>query len=247
MTDPIATHDARPAEGARTVLLTGVGRAGQVGEAVAQALAARGARLALVDLAADEVIARADALRAQGHDAHPFACDLTDPAQVDATIARVHAAVGDVDALVCAAGGWAGTGPLDASDPAAWHRQLAINLTTAYLATRAALPMLRRTRGAIVYFASAAVLPGGTGAGMAAYAAAKSGVLALMRAVAAEEAAAGVRANAVAPTSVRTAANLAAMGEQPGYVAREEVAATVAWLCGVEARAITGQAIRLGN
>lgn len=229
-----------------TILITGVGREGQVGEALARAFADAGARLALVDLSADQVEARAAALRAAGAEAHAAACDLTDPAAVDAAFARLRDAAGDAHALVCAAGGFAATGPLDASDPAAWHRQLAINLTTAFVATRAALPMLRRTRGAIVYFASAAVLPGATGAGMAAYAAAKSGVLALMRAVAADERAHGVRANAVAPTSIRTAANLAAMGEQESYVTREEVASVVRWLCAPEAARISGEVVKLG-
>jgi NAD(P)-dependent dehydrogenase (short-subunit alcohol dehydrogenase family) len=230
----------------RVVLITGVGREGQVGEALARAFAIEGARLALVDRDADGAARQAERLRADGHAAHPFACDLTDAAQVDAMAAEVRAALGDVDALVCAAGGFATTGPLGDDDPAAWQRQLAINLTTAYLATRAALPMLRRRQGAIVYFASAAVLPGASGGGLAAYAAAKSGVLALMRAVAEDERAHGVRANAVAPTSIRTAANLDAMGEQAAYVSREEVAAAVCWLCAAESRPVSAQAIRLG-
>jgi NAD(P)-dependent dehydrogenase (short-subunit alcohol dehydrogenase family) len=144
------------------------------------------------------------------------------------------------------AGGFGMTGPLDASDPAEWHKQIAISLTTAYVATRAFLPALRRTKGAIVYFASAAALPGGSVAGMAAYAAAKSGVLALMRAVAQAEGKAGVRANAVAPTAIRTAANEQSMGTDARYVEREEVAATVGWLCSAAASAVTGQVIRLG-
>lgn len=230
----------------RLVLLTGVGREGQVGEALARAFAADGDRLALVDRAAEEVERRAAALRAEGHEAQAFAADLTDVAQVDAMVQQVRTTLGDVDALVCAAGGFGATGPLDAIDPATWQRMLAINLTTALLATRGALPMLRRRRGSIVYFGSVAVLPGGTGAGMAAYAAAKSGVLALMRAVAEDERAHGVRANAVAPTSIRTADNVAAMGDRADYVSREEVAETVRWLCSDAARAVTGQAIRVG-
>jgi NAD(P)-dependent dehydrogenase (short-subunit alcohol dehydrogenase family) len=229
----------------RAVLLTGVGREGQVGEAVALAFAQAGARLALVDRTAEQVTQRAAALREAGHEAHPFACDLGDAAQVDAMIERVRTAVGDVDALVCAAGGFA-AGTVAETDADVWERMLLINLRTAVLSTRAALPMLRRRRGSVVYFGSVAALPGATGSGMAAYAAAKSGVLALMRAVAADEHAAGVRANAVAPTSIRTAANVAAMGEQAEYVSREEVAATVLWLTSDGARAITGQVVRLG-
>ena len=229
-----------------TVLLTGVGREGQVGEAVALAFAEGGARLALVDRTPENVERRAAALRAAGHDAHAFACDLTDPSQVQTMAEQVRGIVGDVDTLVCAAGGFGGTEALDRADPADWQRMIAINLTTAMLATRAALPMLRRRRGSIVYFGSVAALPGATGAGMAAYAVAKSGVLALMRAVAADERAAGVRANAVAPTSIRTAANVEAMGEQADYVSREQVAATVRWLASDAASAVSGQVVRLG-
>ncbi len=245
-----------------TVLITGVGRPGQIGEALAAAFAERGARLALVDRTAAGAEARAAALRARGHDARAFACDLTDAASVDAMIAGVRDAFGPaLDALVCAAGGFAATGALDggpgdgAAARAALERQLAINLTTAYLATRAALPLLRARGGRVVYFASAAVLPDGNPAGLAAYAAAKAGVLALMRAVAADERPReggdgvrlqGVRANAVAPTAVRTAANVAAGGEAGPNVSREAVADAVAWLAAAASAPVTGQVLRLG-
>jgi NAD(P)-dependent dehydrogenase (short-subunit alcohol dehydrogenase family) len=143
------------------------------------------------------------------------------------------------------AGGFASSGTVADGAVDVWHRMFAINLTTAYLATRAFLPLLRAARGAVVSFASEAVLPGSRIAGMAAYAAAKGGVAMLMQAVAQEERANGVRANAVAPGSIRTAANIQSMGTDVRYVEREDVAATVVWLCGDEARAVTGQVIRL--
>ena len=230
----------------RTIVLTGVGREGQLGEVVARAFAEEGATLALIDRDGDEAARRALALTNQGFRAYGEACDLTDDAQVRALagdVAKRHGA--RIDGLINMAGGFAMSGPLDDSDPGAWRRQFDINLTTAYLATRAFLPLLRPTRGAVVYFASAAALPGGSAARMSAYVAAKSAVLALMRAVAEEEQDAGVRANAVAPTAIRTAANLAAMSGDMRYVEREEVAATVLFLCSDAARAITGQILRL--
>ena len=230
-----------------TAIITGIGKRGQAGEIVARVLAEQGYRLAVVDRLAEEARARAAELVAAGHDALPFAADLADEAQVAALAGTVREARGDrVDALVLLAGGFGASGPVATSDRAAWDRQFAINLDTAYLTTRAFLPMVRAARGAIVYFASAAALPGGRVAGIAAYAAAKSGVLALMRAVADEERDAGVRANAVAPTAIRTAANLETMGEGTRYVEREEVAAAVAWLCSPAASAVTGQVVRLG-
>jgi len=138
------------------------------------------------------------------------------------------------------------SGPIADSDVAGWNRQLAINLTTAFVTTRALLPMLRTGRGAIVYFASEAALPGARVAAMAAYAVAKTGVLTLMRAVAQEERGNGVRANAVAPSSIRTATNVQAMGDGVRYVEREEVADTVLYLCSERASAVTGQVLRLG-
>ena len=230
----------------RTIVLTGVGREGQLGEVVARAFAEEGASLVLVDRDGGDAEARASALQREGHAARGVACDLADAGQVQALAADVADRYGGrVDALVNVAGGFAMSGRVDESDPAVWRRQFDINLTTAYLSTRAFLPLLRPARGAIVYFASAAALPGGSAARMSAYVAAKSGVLALMRAVAEEELASGVRANAIAPTAIRTAANLASMSGDIRYVEREQVAATVVFLCSEAASAITGQILRL--
>lgn len=231
----------------KNVLITGIGRSGQVGEAVAKAFAAEGARLAVVDMMAAEAEGRAAELRVTGADARGYACDLSNAEQLAFLAAELGAGFGGrLDALVALAGGFGMSGPIAESDPATWHKQITINLTTAYLTTRAFLPALRTAGGAIVYFASAAALPGGAVSGIAAYAAAKSGVIALMRSVAADERAHAVRANALAPTSIRTAANLQSMGEQKNYVEREEVAASVCYLCSADSSAITGQVIRLG-
>ncbi len=228
----------------RGVVLTGVGREGQVGEAVAAAFAERGARVFLVDRQESEARARADALVAQGRRAAGLGADLTDEASVAALAERVREATGGrVLAVVHLAGGFGSSGPVAESDPGMWAKQFAINATTAYLTARAFIPMLRASKGAMVFFASEAILPGGRTKGISAYAAAKSAVVALMQSIAQEEAANGVRANAVAPTSIRTAANIASMGADVAYVSREDVARVVLWLCSEEARVVTGQII----
>lgn len=235
-----------PSFGGSTVLVTGVGRAGQVGDAVARAFAEAGAAVLLVGHDPAEVGARCEELRTARHDAAAFACDLADAAAVETLanrVARDHP--GGLAALVNVAGGFGITGPLPESDPAQFGRQIEINLTTAYLATRAFLPAVRTRRGAIVFFASEAVLPGSSIARLAGYAAAKSGVVALMRAVALDEAERGVRSNALAPGAMRTAANVASMGKDARYVELTDVAATVLYLCSEGAHAITGQVIRL--
>ena len=230
------------------VLITGVGREGQIGEALAAAFAADGARLILVDRTRTNVEARAATVRARGAEARAFACDLTDADALARLADDVGQALGGeaLDAVVCAAGGFGATGRLDEGSVADWDRMLAVNLATAHRTTRALLPLLRRRGGALVYFTSPAALPGGTAGGIAAYAAAKAGVIALMRAVAADERSRGVRANAVALSAVRTTANVAAMGGDGPYVEREDVARVVRWLCSAEAGSVTGQVVRLG-
>jgi 3-oxoacyl-[acyl-carrier protein] reductase len=230
----------------RSVVLTGVGREGQVGEVVARAFAERGARVYLVDRTGDEARARSDALNAAGLRSAALSADLSDPPAVDALAARVRDATsGRVHALVHLAGGFAASGPVADSDPAAWTRQLTINFTTAYLTARAFLPLLRATKGALVFFGSEAALPGARVSGIAAYAAAKGAVLTLMQAIAQEERDNGVRANALAPAAIRTAANIAEMGADAAYVTREAVADVVVWLCSDAARAVTGQVVRV--
>lgn len=230
----------------RSVVLTGVGREGQVGEAVASAFAERGARVFLVSRDSAEAQARADALLAAGRRAAALTADLSDVAAVDALAARVRDATGGrLHALVHLAGGFAMSGPVAESDPAEWSRQFAINATTAYLTTRAFIPLLRPTRGSIVLFASEAALPGARVAERSAYAAAKGVVVTLMQAIAQEERGRGVRANAVAPAAIRTARNLAEMGADAELVEREAVAEVVLWLCGDGSRAVSGQVLRV--
>lgn len=230
----------------RLVLVTGIGREGQVGEVVAATLAKAGASVVAVDLIREAAEARATALRELGVHAEAHACDLTNESQVRAlaeTVSKAHR--GRLDAVVNLAGGFGMSSVADGGLDL-WQRQLALNLTTAVLTTRAFLPLVRAARGVFVYFASAAALPGASVANMAAYVTAKSGVLTLMRALADEERANGVRANAVAPTSIRTAANVRDMGSDARYVEREEVARVVLWLCSEASRPVTGQVIALG-
>lgn len=227
------------------VVITGVGRRGQAGEVVASTFANAGATLVLVNRDINTATERATDLAGKAT-VHPFGCDLTDPAAVAELAEKVSTlAPAGVAAMVHMAGGYVEGAPVADTEPSTWHKLIAINLTTAFVATHAFLPLVRRARGAMVYFASTAALPGAGVAKMAAYAAAKGGVVTLMRAVAAEEKANGVRANAVAPLAIRTAENLASMRKEQQYVERETVAAWVLWLSS-RASATNGQVIRLG-
>ena len=236
----------RPLEG-KVAVLTGVSRPGQVGESVARSLAESGVAVMLIDRTGHDADARANELRAEGWKAEAYGADLTDAAQIDRVVRAVASEFDGVDALVNIAGGFSTSGKIAESDPDAWARQMAIGLTTAYITTRAFLPLVRKRQGSIVFFASAAALPGARIAEMSAYAASKAAVITLMRAIAQEERDTGVRANALAPTSIRTATNLEAMGTSARYVERGEVADAVRFLCFSDAaRAISGQVIQLG-
>jgi NAD(P)-dependent dehydrogenase (short-subunit alcohol dehydrogenase family) len=229
-----------------TVVLTGVGARGQVGETVARSFADLGASLVVVDRTLEKVEERVADLTTAGAAARGYPCDLTDANAVSSLVETVRHNHGEqVHALVHMAGGFGMSGPVAESSLDVWNRQIAINLTTAYLASRAFLPLLRAGKGAIVFFASEAALPGSTGANRSAYAVAKSAVVTLMRSIANEERKNGVRANAIAPTSIRTAANLSAMGEKVRYIEREQVASVVTFLCSDAASALTGELLAL--
>lgn len=224
-----------------SILLTGVGGEGQVGEVVAKAFSDLGASLILVDRTMEKAEARAAAVAKTGHSARGYACDLANNdavAELAATIRQNH---GDrLRALVHMVGGFAMSGPVAESSVDDWRRQIDLHLNSAYFTTRAFLPMLRADHGSIVLFSSQAALPGSSVGEMSSYAIAKTGVATLMRAIAAEERKNGVRANALAPGAIHTAANLATMGTGARYVEREEVAAAVTFLCSEDARAISG-------
>ncbi|NGN65300.1 SDR family oxidoreductase [Streptomyces sp. A7024] len=165
-----------------------------------------------------------------------------------------------LDALVCCAGvsgGAAGDGPVARSSGSAFDTVVGINLRGTFLAASAAWPALVAARGTVVTVSSVLGLTGGGGPFRShAYVAAKGGLVALTRALAAEGRGAGVRANCVAPGLVDTP--LAARGvtdpavaayvrdRQPltgGVMDTGAVTGAIAFLCGQDAAAITGQVL----
>ncbi len=230
----------------RVVIITGLGGPGQLGEALARAFSEEGARIVAVDRSADKLQERVSALQGAGIQITGRAGDLADERRVGDLAQSIGTEQGgQIHAVVHLAGGFAMSGPVADSDLSVLRHQVEINVVTAYLVTRAFLPLLRPTRGALLFLASSAALPSAKVASMSAYAAAKGAVVTLMRAVAEEERGNGVRANALAPSAIRTAANIATMGATTRYVEREDVAAAAVFLCSDAARAITGQTIAL--
>src|SRR5207244_9254306 len=97
----------------------------------------------------------------------------------------------------------------------------------------------------IVFFASEAALPGAKVSRITAYTVAKLGVITLAIAISQEERDSHIRANVLAPAAIRTSSNLEDMPDGSRFVEREDVAATVSYLCSDRSAAVTGQVLRL--
>jgi len=198
----------------KVVLVTGVSRVGQIGHAVAEGFGKAGAKLVICDISAVNVAARAREFTEAGYTCKPAAGDLTEPDVAQWAVDEAVQAYGRLDVVANVAGGLTGIKPMLETETDVFDREMAINVKTTYLVSRAAARvMVKAGRGAIVNFASIAAFHGR--AEMAAYSAAKAGVAALTRSLALELRDRGVRVNAVAPGTARTPENLATMGSMP--------------------------------
>jgi NAD(P)-dependent dehydrogenase (short-subunit alcohol dehydrogenase family) len=240
----------------RTVAV--VGAAGGIGAAASRALVRDGARVALIDRAAEAVEALATSLAGDGGETLALVADVTRENEVEAAFAAVVRRWERLDGLFHVAGGSGrgqGDGPVDSCTLAGWEAVLANNLTSVFLSNRAAIrAMLGQGGGAIVNTSSVLGMVG-AGADFAthAYAAAKGGIIALTRAEAVHYAPQGIRVNCVAPGLIRTAMSRRAQ-HAPGIVASmrwrqpiagdlgepEDVAAAALYLLSEEASLVTG-------
>ena len=222
----------------KVVLVTGVGRAGQIGNAVALAFGKAGAKIVACDLNAVGVTERVREFATQGVDARPSAGDLTEPdiAALAVEVALKH--FGRLDIVINVAGGLTTYGPISEITAQAIDREIAINLKTTVLVSQAAIEALTRSRGCIVNFASIAYY--NPQSPMAVYSAAKAAVAGFTRSLALELQDRHVRVNAIAPAMVRTLDNVAAAGEEGNYVEMQEITDGVMSLASSDAT-MTGQ------
>jgi NAD(P)-dependent dehydrogenase (short-subunit alcohol dehydrogenase family) len=153
------------------VLITGAARG--IGAALAEKLASRGDRLALVGLEPDKLAAVAERC---GEGTFVAECDVSDREQVTGTVDAAAEALGGLDVVVANAG-IATAGPLRLQEPRSWERVIEVNLLGVMYTDRAALPHLERSRGYLLNVASAAAVAHGPG--MSAYCSAKAGVEAM--------------------------------------------------------------------
>ncbi|MBC7519408.1 MAG: SDR family oxidoreductase [Microbacteriaceae bacterium] len=236
-----------------TALISGAGSASGIGWAAARALGELGARVAIT-ATTDRIHERVAELRDLGIDAIGFVTRLDTEAQL-ANLTKELAIAGVVPSILVNNAGMVSVGDDGMlsgdimQEIADWNRGLTINLTTAFLLTRAVIPAMRAAGYGRIITVSSVTGPVMASRGDVAYAAAKAGMVGLIRALAVDEAATGITANAVAPGWIATGSQLDSE-EQEGHLvpARRsgtaaEVASAIAWLATPGAGYVTGQVI----
>ena len=222
------------------------GAAGNLGSAVAQAFAAAGCALALVDRDAaglEAVIARLGAAETPV-EAAAFAVDLLDPADVGAKVAAIQARFGRIDVLANIAGGFTMGPRLHETSDRDWDFMLDLNARSVFHTCRAVLPtMLQAGSGRIVNVSARAALEGK--AKMGPYCASKAAVITLTETLAAECRLDGINVNCILPGTIDTPQNRADMpdADHARWVPPAALADVVLFLASAASRAVTGAAI----
>lgn len=242
------TPAARRFDG-KVALVTG-GASG-IGEATARRFGAEGAAVIVADIDGEGAERVARTIVSAGGLANAFVADISRPDDVEAMIRHAVEGFGRLDVLHnnATSGAMALVADMSVED---WGRTIAVNLTAHFLATRSALPvMVAQGGGAIVNMSSAAALSAEEG--LAAYASAKAGLIALTRNTAAEYARHNVRVNCICPGAILTPPTLAFIQAVEGVRERmeranpmrrigtaDEVASLVLYLASDEASFVTG-------
>lgn len=239
--------------GSRVAVVTG-GASG-IGAAVSRGLAARGDRVAVLDLNRDAAEALAKELRAAGASAVAIGADVGDSVAVNDAFARVRAELGPTEILVTSAG-LCEFATFEEVTTELWRRAIAVNLTGSFLCCQAVVAaMVDAGWGRIVLVSSSSAQRGSPKAPH--YAAAKGGVLSLCRSLALAYAPHGITVNTIPPSGIETPMQHAAQaaGDLPsnevmakalpmGHLGTpEDIAAAAVFLSSEEAGFITGQVL----
>ncbi len=218
----------------QVVLVTGA--SGALGSAVVERFAAAGATVAAVDVVEPGA---EDSLLDPGL-AEFYGADLTDEAAVEETVSQVVADHGRLDHVCNVAGTWRGGSPIEETPLDEYRLLVDVNLTTAFLTTKHALPHLQETGGSVCSVSARSSLSGGEGDGP--YRITKAGIRLLTETVA-EENRGTVRANCVMPSVLDTPMNREMMGHSDDWVQPADVATVMLFLCSEGASPTSGAAV----
>ena len=235
----------------KVVLVTGAGSG--IGREAARAFAERGAIVYAADLNEAGLADTRDLINELGGRVQAVTADVSDEAQVAALLERIATDAGRLDVAFNNAGIAGQAHRLEDYPTEDFDRVIAVNLRSVFLGMKHELPLLKQSGGgAIVNTASVAALTGP--GGMSAYAASKHGVHGLTRVAAMENAAHGVRVNALAPGWTETPMVVAASAQNPGFsqlattaipakrgARPSEIAAAAIWLASDAASYVMGQ------
>ncbi len=233
-----------------TALVTGA--SGGIGSAIAQGLAAQGARLAVSGSNVEKLEAF---LASLGGDHVALPCNLSDGAAVDALVPQAVEALGQLDILINNAGVTRDNLAMRMKDEE-WSDVIRINLEAAFRLARAALkPMMRARFGRIISVTSVVGVTGNPG--QANYAASKAGIIGMSKALAQEVGSRGITVNCIAPGFIRSAMTdglpdaqkEALIGRIPAgdLGSGEDIAAAAVYLASREAGYVTGQTLHVNG
>ena len=235
--------------GNRSVVVTAAGSG--IGRASALAFVREGARVVINDIDDGALGETAELIRERGGVVHAIVGDATTRDLNESLVAAAVEHYGGLDCIDLVAGGAMPKPTLETSDDE-YRFVVAINLDTAWLGAQAALPVMQKQkRGCIIGTTSGAGI--GSVMGLAAYGAAKAGVISLMRSIAHEFGRDGIRANTISPGPMATPGLLAALRALPdgveGFEAQiplgrlgtaEEIADVAVFLASDDARYVSG-------
>ncbi|WP_323022828.1 SDR family oxidoreductase [Pararhodobacter sp.] len=195
----------------KTIIITGASSG--IGAAAAKLFAAEGARLVLGARRAELLEAIVNEISADGGEADFIAGDVEENGYAEALVQRAEERFGGLDGAFNNAGTTGDIGPVPGMDESNWHKVMAVNLNSGFYAAKHQIPAMRKRGGGSIVFTSSFVghtigLPG-----MAAYAAAKAGLIGMTQVLAAEHGPENIRVNALLPGGTMTPM----AGEDAGY------------------------------